>query len=370
MEEVVTAEPPPQLVRGVVIRIPKPSSSAAFLGIANKYFPFSSRVSHLKRIRKTPNAAATTLPLLVDEISNAEKTNATLYTLNETVTDNSVVAEDHSLQLLLGVESSVDTSLLEKFEGVSGATDPIIIESVWVPDRAPRRCPVEWRKWSAVWPFAAPKPRPASTFPQEEVVHIRRVFNEVVMPLAARTRSGTVLGLAAVLVDPSQSWRILVSSEGVPPLFRSNTVACAGYISDISNSRGGEGKEKEDAIILDHPVTYVLKKLSHLQCSGDDSSDTDEVPYLANNIDLFVSHEPCVMCSMALVHSRVRRVFYCFPNPTHGGLGSIFTIHAIPSLNHHFRVFRCSASWICEKSNEVNDCSGNSLSDWETLRYP
>ncbi|ORC88264.1 putative deaminase [Trypanosoma theileri] len=366
MEEVVTPEPPPQLVRGVAIRIQKPSCSAAFLGIANKHFPLSSHTSHLKRIRKTPNEAIS--PLLDDADTNKEKKNDTLCNnvTTETVTDVSVVPEeDHSLQLLLGVESSMDTSLLERFREVSGSADPIRMESVWVPDRAPRRCPEEWRKWSAVWPFASPKPRPASSFPQEEVVHIRRIFNEVVLPLAERTRSAEVLGLAAVLVDPSQNWRILVSSDEAPPLLRSNAVACSGYIPQI-NCTGGRG---QDGIVLDHPVTYVLKKLSYLQCS-DDSSSNEEVPYLANNIDLFVSHEPCVMCSMALVHSRVRRVFYCFPNSTHGGLGSIFTIHAIPSLNHHFRVFRCSPSWICEKADEVHGACDDTLNKWETLRYP
>jgi tRNA-specific adenosine deaminase 3 len=44
---------------------------------------------------------------------------------------------------------------------------------------------------------------------------------------------------------------------------------------------------------------------------------------------------------MALVHSRIRRVFYIDPHPFFGGLGSVWKIHSIPTLNHRFDVFRC-----------------------------
>ncbi|CAG8501518.1 8171_t:CDS:2 [Ambispora leptoticha] len=45
------------------------------------------------------------------------------------------------------------------------------------------------------------------------------------------------------------------------------------------------------------------------------------------------------MCSMALVHSRIGRVFYAKENPNSGGLGSTYKIHTHSSLNHHFQVF-------------------------------
>jgi tRNA-specific adenosine deaminase 3 len=42
---------------------------------------------------------------------------------------------------------------------------------------------------------------------------------------------------------------------------------------------------------------------------------------------------------MALVHSRVARVFYSIPSKT-GALGTTYKIHTHPSLNHHYRVFK------------------------------
>ena len=45
-------------------------------------------------------------------------------------------------------------------------------------------------------------------------------------------------------------------------------------------------------------------------------------------------------CAMALVHQRIRRIFYAFPNPEAGALGSVHRLQGVKSLNHHYAVFR------------------------------
>lgn len=64
------------------------------------------------------------------------------------------------------------------------------------------------------------------------------------------------------------------------------------------------------------------------------------VPYLCTGCDAYVVVEPCAMCSMALVHSRIRRLVYALPSANRGALGSRYRLHTEPSLNHHFQVFR------------------------------
>ncbi|XP_010471144.1 PREDICTED: probable inactive tRNA-specific adenosine deaminase-like protein 3 [Camelina sativa] len=65
-----------------------------------------------------------------------------------------------------------------------------------------------------------------------------------------------------------------------------------------------------------------------------------ERPYLCTGYDIFLLLEPCTMCAMALVHQRIKRIFYAFPNPTAGGLGSVHRLQGEKSLNHHYAVFR------------------------------
>jgi len=78
--------------------------------------------------------------------------------------------------------------------------------------------------------------------------------------------------------------------------------------------------------------------------------------YLLNNLSLFITHEPCVHCCMALVHSRVRAIFFIQPSPYAGGCcgsgmelsrqckfaqdGGPYAVHEQQGLNHRFDVWR------------------------------
>ena len=42
---------------------------------------------------------------------------------------------------------------------------------------------------------------------------------------------------------------------------------------------------------------------------------------------------------MALVHSRIKRVFYAEDDTLGGGLGSRYKIHCNEKINHHFEVY-------------------------------
>ena len=62
-------------------------------------------------------------------------------------------------------------------------------------------------------------------------------------------------------------------------------------------------------------------------------------PYMCTGYDCFLVHEPCVMCAMGLVHSRLARVIYCRQDTAGGMLGGREHLMAKRSLNHHYMVY-------------------------------
>lgn len=61
-------------------------------------------------------------------------------------------------------------------------------------------------------------------------------------------------------------------------------------------------------------------------------------------LDVYTTHEPCLYCAMALVHSRVNRLFYIKKSKTHGAIetdsGMGLCIHNSKQLNWTYGAFR------------------------------
>jgi tRNA(adenine34) deaminase len=53
---------------------------------------------------------------------------------------------------------------------------------------------------------------------------------------------------------------------------------------------------------------------------------------------LYVTKEPCPMCSGALVMARVKRVCFAVPDPKMGCLGGAANLNDLPRSNHHFEI--------------------------------
>ncbi|XP_076285210.1 putative inactive tRNA-specific adenosine deaminase-like protein 3 [Lasioglossum baleicum] len=75
-------------------------------------------------------------------------------------------------------------------------------------------------------------------------------------------------------------------------------------------------------------------------------------PYLCTGYWSFLLKEPCPLCAMALVHSRISRIFYGVPNEATGVLGSKTILHAVPGLNHRYQVWSGVLEQECRQASQ------------------
>jgi tRNA(adenine34) deaminase len=60
--------------------------------------------------------------------------------------------------------------------------------------------------------------------------------------------------------------------------------------------------------------------------------------YRLEGCTLYVTLEPCAMCSGAMLHARLERVVFGAPDPKTGAAGSVLNLFGEPKLNHQTRV--------------------------------
>jgi tRNA(adenine34) deaminase len=60
--------------------------------------------------------------------------------------------------------------------------------------------------------------------------------------------------------------------------------------------------------------------------------------YRLDGCEMFVTLEPCTMCSGAMLHARLQRVVFGAADPKTGAAGSVLNVFAHPQLNHQTQV--------------------------------
>ena len=97
---------------------------------------------------------------------------------------------------------------------------------------------------------------------------------------------------------------------------------------------------------LKHTVMVAIDLVARSQGGGawytyqsDKSLDSGGRPYLCTDFDVYLTDEPCIMCCMALLHSRAKCIFFSRP-ASGGGLVTAARLHTLSGLNHRFQVFQ------------------------------
>lgn len=119
---------------------------------------------------------------------------------------------------------------------------------------------------------------------------------------------------------------------------------CGCVITDLHGRELAAAGDHSGQHPLRHAVMAAIEAIAttHAAEAAKPGSKRPHVDddYLCCNCEAVMTHEPCVMCAMALIHSRVRLVAYRYPDPEFGGFGGKLSLHTCASLNHQVRVLQ------------------------------
>ncbi|XP_061782255.1 probable inactive tRNA-specific adenosine deaminase-like protein 3 [Nerophis lumbriciformis] len=234
--------------------------------------------------------------------------------------------------------------------GHDGLGEPFLVK---VPARPPLTRP-QFELASQHWPTSFHEDKHVTDALRGELFsRAQRAKMHMFMSSAvAAAKEGRALGMeavGAVLVDPVSETIIAVGHDcrRKHPLLHAVMVC----IDIVARSQGGGCYSFDEHPACRGPspgsiAPAVSPSRPHVE--GNASR-----PYICTGYDLYVTREPCVMCAMALVHSRIGRVFYgaAFAD---GALESTFKIHTHKDLNHRFDVYKGVLGKQCQDLNSLS----------------
>ena len=116
---------------------------------------------------------------------------------------------------------------------------------------------------------------------------------------------------------------------------------------ELAQRAAGEGEVPVGAVVV-HEGHIVGEGWNRPIASADATShaETEAIRAACKTIGnyrlpgttLYVTLEPCVMCSGAIMHARIGRVVFGASDPKTGACGSVVNLFAEAKLNHHATV--------------------------------
>ncbi|KAJ2611741.1 tRNA-specific adenosine deaminase subunit tad3 [Coemansia sp. RSA 1365] len=206
----------------------------------------------------------------------------------------------------------------------------------------------QFEQWKALWPVAYRPPVKLKKliFNQEEEAYIQKCLSEV-DALRHQNYSAGSRPVAVIIGNPNTCNIVARSTDKTRKTGNPLRHAAMCCIAQVAQSEVERLAAREKGTLqtgnksdLDGDNIHLPLKRTHEECDSKKVEPFDDAAnYLCEGLDVFSSKEPCVMCTMALVHSRIGRLF--FMDEIESGGISHYSMHCIKALNHHFTAFKC-----------------------------
>lgn len=336
-----------------------------------------NELNHLKRVNKSELILCSAQDLV--ECLRDEKNKALdpelMSQLNEEIKGAELNAE-----VLLKISQRLTTSLLQFYMGILGISQKIIslLTDNYKIDPVIANPPIlNWQHKEAMrlWPCKFhPNKDLEKLYTGTWFTDEQTTFHARIMEICTFLRKKLDKLSCGVAVDPRTKSIVAIGFDEIDrhPLMHCTMV----LIDSVARSQNGgawnnvliESNENTDAIYTKSTeytesgvspfvrklisskfpsITFDTERVKAVTDNGQDDIESSSLngdnlakygPYLCTGYDVYLWQEPCVMCSMALTHSRIRTIFF-HKKQTHGAIHSLTKLQSVKALNHHFQVF-------------------------------
>lgn len=340
-----------------VAELSKPQDASKIMRTLNSELRLSEEFRHLRRIKKE------VIEIDSDSVSTIEKDMNKQEDPGNTGKNEKNTSKKNIRLFILLCQKHQESKLSALLQGPlqSFQLSPVIIN---VPKYAALTLEEfhEKRKRGS-WPEIFKRSPPRNVLKIDELPIVYKYMRLALKEATISADRGDV-GVGAVLVNTERDIAVFSSgaTQNVHPLQHAAMCCIEGVASKqreedaIQGARRSRKSTKSELLESKNSVSTnnVVSNVNDNNPTpkkniASNKNITSTCPqYLCTGFDAYLTHEPCTMCAMALVHSRVKRVFYGTSNLSAGGLGSCYSLHEISELNHHFQVYKLSGGSILE----------------------
>lgn len=254
------------------------------------------------------------------------------------------------IYILLGPESSLSRQeMIDELSQIDGMTDGPFIASIPVPLLAPTS-QVQAAMWSSqFWPTVYRKNNPLGPHPSmvtrytDDIKSDASIWMALAHQVANKGKAagyGEPMGaciiqrspegtrIVALAADARWHKQSKTGSNGNPmahSVMRAISMVAQKLVRAERREEGGPEPILEFEAFQDKPLLDEEEKVF-----GEEHPNPDG--YLCHDLELYLTHEPCVMCSMAILHSRMGKVIFCKRMTLTGGMTAEIRGHNQPQL--------------------------------------